>query len=318
MEALLLGPRSRPEACRWLDLREASRLFAAHTGGTQSGRHIKPLHWYVACRLVLEGGFDPDDITPRPPFVISRRNVLTFDAEAAGTGEEIVLGGLKTKNVDVVVTKPKLGPVLAISCKGATKAFRNLTNRLEETIGECTNLHITYPALVIGYLVLLRANRSVEDALEAPVLDPDDEANARDKEEGESRSLPIERIEANDIAIRPSGEPNEEIRRFHAALSEMTGRRGIRDEISRYEAIGLTLIEPRGPQVGDLFMGFPPSESALHVSRFFPSLYEQYDERFVFGAPTLANRTRRREWSPASPAFNEAINARLDYQVRLS
>ena len=37
-----------------------------------------------------------------------------------------------------------------------------MTNRMEETIGECTNLHITYPALVLGYLVLLRANRIVE------------------------------------------------------------------------------------------------------------------------------------------------------------
>ena len=38
-------------------------------------------------------------------------------------------------------------------------AFRNLTNRMEETIGECTNLHITYPALVFGYLFIIRANR---------------------------------------------------------------------------------------------------------------------------------------------------------------
>ena len=36
-------------------------------------KHIKPLHWYIACRLVLEGGFNPDHITPRPPF-LSRRN----------------------------------------------------------------------------------------------------------------------------------------------------------------------------------------------------------------------------------------------------
>ena len=38
-----------------------------------------------------------------------------------------LLGGLKTKNVDVVVTKNGLGPVMAVSCKGATRAFRNLT-----------------------------------------------------------------------------------------------------------------------------------------------------------------------------------------------
>src|ERR1700680_4247703 len=101
-------------------------------------------------------------------------NRISFNPVAGGYGEEIVLGGLKTKNVDVVVTKPKIGPVLAISCKGATKAFRHLTNRMEETIGECTNLHITYPAMVVGYFVLLRANRTIEDALDAPELDPED------------------------------------------------------------------------------------------------------------------------------------------------
>ena len=27
---------------------------------TQSQEHIKPLHWHIACRLVIEGGFHPD------------------------------------------------------------------------------------------------------------------------------------------------------------------------------------------------------------------------------------------------------------------
>ena len=53
-----------------------------------------------------------------------------------------------------------LGPVVAVSCKGMTGAFRNLTNRMEETVGECTNLHIIYPALVLGYLFVVRANRA--------------------------------------------------------------------------------------------------------------------------------------------------------------
>ena len=76
------------------------------------------------------------------------------------------LGGLKTKNLDIVATKEGIGPVLAISCKGMTGAFRNLTNRLEETIGECTNIHIGYPMLVFGYLFVGRGNRQ-EDAATA-------------------------------------------------------------------------------------------------------------------------------------------------------
>jgi hypothetical protein len=286
MEALLLGQRARPDVCRWLSRQEASRLFATHTGGTQSGRHIKPIHWYMACRLVLEGGFHPDDITPRPPFDVSRHGLVSFNADLGGSGEEIVLGGLKTKNVDVVVTKPKIGPVLAISCKGATKAFRNLTNRMEETIGVCTNLHIAYPAMVFGYFVLLRANRTIEDALEAPDLEPSDEVVSERPESGvdaEETAFPGAAMARNDIALRASGDPVDEIQRFHAALTEMTGRRGIRDEISRYEAIGLQLVEPRGQQAGSAFQGFPLKDSALHADRFFPSLYQQYDERFVFG-----------------------------------
>jgi hypothetical protein len=300
-------------------------LFATHIGGTQSARHIKPLHWYIACRLVLEGGFNPDDITPRPPFKVTGRGFLSFDPDAGGSGEEVVLGGLKTKNVDVVVTKPKIGPVLAISCKGGTKAFRNLTNRMEETIGECTNLHITYPAMVIGFFVLLRANRTLQDALEAPDIDSDDEL-AVDGEKAAIEEVPTargERIAANDIAIRPSGEPVEEIQRFHAALSELTGRRGIRDEISRYEAISLTLVEPRGEQAGTTFAEFPPAGSALHSQHFFDVMYQQYDERFVFGAPSLASRTRRRTWLPESPVFRPregewAALPSLDYSPRSS
>ena len=43
-----------------------------------------------------------------------------------------MLGGLKTKDVDVVVSKPGIGPCVAVSIKGTLNAFRNLTNRMEE------------------------------------------------------------------------------------------------------------------------------------------------------------------------------------------
>jgi hypothetical protein len=154
-------------APRWLNGPQAFREFATYRGKTQSAQHIKPLHWYIASRLVIEGGFPPEDITPRPPFRVEekgpkgkRRYLLHHDSSCALAGEQVVLGGLKTKNVDVVVNRHPVGPVMAVSCKGATKAFRNLTNRMEETIGECTNLHITYPAMVIGYFAILRARKT--------------------------------------------------------------------------------------------------------------------------------------------------------------
>ena len=51
--------------CEWQSLRSALAHFATFRGSTQSQRHIKPLHWYVACRLVVEGGFEPEEIVPR-------------------------------------------------------------------------------------------------------------------------------------------------------------------------------------------------------------------------------------------------------------
>ncbi len=296
------------KTCQWTNEAQALAAFAEFTGKTQSASHIKPLHWYVACRLVLEGGFDPDDITPRPPFRVHSRSggpsILHFDPALARGGERTVLGGLKTKNVDVVVTREGIGPVLAVSCKGVTGAFRNLTNRMEETIGECTNLHITYPALVLGYLVLLRANRTVEGALDHAAAAA---ASLGDASEG------TKALTANDIAMTEGGEPAALIVRFHNALRELVGRRGIRSDVSRYEAIGFGLVEMHGETKSTLVKTFPPPDSPLKLSGFFNTLYARYDERFVVSAPDLSSVTRRVEWDPASPAFTVEG---LDYTPR--
>ncbi|MGF6244231.1 hypothetical protein P3T42_005996 [Paraburkholderia sp. GAS38] len=287
----------KEKKCQWVNLTEALWHFATYSGRTQSQEHIKPLHWYVACRLVVEGGFDPDEITPRPPFEVIRRggkHLLVFDPTKGQGGERTVLGGLKTKNVDVVVTKEGIGPVLAVSCKGMTGAFRNLTNRMEETIGECTNLHITYPALVFGFLFVIRANRQREQAVEAvsPLV---------------ASASPAVQLEANDIALQPNNEPVESIFRFHSALRELTGRRGIRDDVSRYEAVSLALTEAEGDHAGSTMDSFPPHGSPLRLGQFFQTLYLRYEERFLIGAPDLKSVTRRIEWAPESPAFEQLM-----------
>jgi hypothetical protein len=334
--------------CQWISGPDAFKEFATHKGKTQSARHIKPLHWYIACRLVLEGGFRPDDITPRPPFVVEERKVrgrrgrkgytryvLHYDPTKGGAGEQVILGGLKTKNVDVVVAIHPLGPVLAVSCKGVTKAFRNLTNRMEETIGECTNLHITYPAMVIGYFALMRANRTVQDARDAPELDPEDTPTELSEDEAdvvidgdpaeELTPRDIETIKANDIAIHEDGRISDGIVRFHEALQEMTGRRGLRDEISRYEAMSIVLVEPKGAGAGSVLEAFPEADSTVRMEQFFAALYQRYHERFVLGAPVLVDRgwTTRLHWDPNSPVFARAdLGAvdwpQLDFEPRLA
>lgn len=324
--------KSDKTPCEWISGPEAFKRFATHSGGTESARHIKPLHWYVACRLALEGGFHPDEITPRPPFRVNvrgKRKLISFDPAAGGTGEQIILGGLKTKNVDVVVAKPGIGPVMAVSCKGVTKAFRNLTNRMEETIGECTNLHITYPALVLGYLALIRANRTLDDAIEAPDLAPEEDAAVAtdtpiENDVVDEAPRDTKRIAQNDIAILPNGEPAEGIKRFHDALREMTLRHGIRDEISRYEAMMIAMVEPNGLEAGRVLSIYPPKDSPLHIDNFFSTLYQRYEERFVYGAPLLRDRglTPRLEWAPESQILDQgAADAekwpKLDYAPRV-
>ena len=296
-----------PNTCQWTSERGALNHFATYTGTVTSQQHIKPLHWYVASRLVLEGGFRPEEITPRPPFEARKRAggwQLTYDPTLAGGGEATVLGGLKTKNVDVVVNKPGLGPVLAVSCKGMTGAFRNLTNRMEETIGECTNLHITYPALVFGYLFVIRANRQIEQAAEVA---------------GEAAAAtPARQLQANDIAMAQGGEPVESIIRFHSALRELTGRRGIRNDVSRYEAVSLALVEMADADLGTLLPGFPAPDSPLRLEQFFKTLYLRYDERFVYAAPDIKKTTGRLEWAPDSPALQPGAGPEIDFPVRLA
>jgi hypothetical protein len=171
---------------------------------------------------------------------------------------------------------------------------------MEETIGECTNLHITYPALVLGYLVLLRANRQVDRLLEGTAAAEGD---------------PGKELAANDVAIAKGGEPVASIMRFHNALRELVGRRGIRNDVSRYEAIGFCMVEMEVATRGALLADYPDPSSPLRFERFFETLYLRYDERFVTGAPDLASRTRRLEWAADSPAFEDL---KIDYEPRIA
>ena len=300
------GHDPRRRTCEWISRTAALRHFATYDGPTQSQQHIKPLHWYVACRLVLEGGFHPDELTPRPPFSVTNRrgrSLLHYSPETATGSEATILGGLKTKNVDIVIDKPGVGPVVAVSCKGMTGAFRNLTNRMEETIGECTNLHIRYPALVFGYFFVIRANR-IADAAGTPTRF--------------GRSPSSRQLGANDVALDEDGRPVEAISRFHVALGALTGRDGIRSDPSRYEAIALAMVDVQGAQAGGVLDSFPASTSALRPERFFGALYRQYDERNVVSAPDLAARHRRIAWSADSPALTIERPEHLDYDVRTS
>lgn len=269
---------SDPGNCEWLTLQQALEAFVLNASGHQGQGHIRPLHYYVASRLVVEGGFHPSEITPHPPFRIierSGRKLLEYHPDSAGSGERTVLGGLKTKAVDVVVTKPTIGPVIAVSMKGTLGAFRNLTNRMEEAIGDCTNLHISYPALVYGFFQVLRATRA------GPGVEP------------------------NDACVLANGAIGEAIVRYHDVLGRLEGRLDLRDETTKYEAVSLVLAKPDQPNRGTLLPSFPPTTSPLSLSGFFAKLYRAYDLRFVYAAPKLEPVTSRWMWDKSSPALSD-------------
>ena len=130
-----------PESPRLTSLKDALTWFAFPDASVQTSRHILRLHWYVSCRLVIEGGFHPDRIRPRPPIAVKRRRdglLLRHDPEVAKSGERTILGGLKTKRLDVTVTIPTIGPVLAVSLKGTHNAF---PQPHEQDGGSCRGLH---------------------------------------------------------------------------------------------------------------------------------------------------------------------------------
>lgn len=291
-----MTPTDKPDVCRLVGLTEALEAFVRAGSGTEGQRHIKPMHWYVACRLVIEGGFRPEHVTPRPPFRVRRlknRNVLEYDAAVATGGEATVFGGLKTKDVDVVVDIPGVGPCVAVSMKGTLNAFRNLTNRLEEAVGDCTNLHIAYPALLYGFVSLFRANRP-------GVLPPGSSFLKAD---------PGGQVRREDLALSDSNEPTSTVANYAQAMGRLTGRRDLRDDPSRYESIAVVLVSPYADNLGSISDSFPLRQSPLRFSKFFPALYGHYDLRFVYGAPNLKGRTQRLVWDPASPAFTEPLVA---------
>lgn len=97
----------------YLHIDSALRQFVS-VDETQGARHIKPLHQYLAIRLVLEGGFLPEEITPAPPLSVVRSGrelLVSFSPDRATESEATVIGGLKAKDIDVVVSK--IGAIVA-------------------------------------------------------------------------------------------------------------------------------------------------------------------------------------------------------------
>jgi hypothetical protein len=271
-------------------LAEALRNLCAGVK-TQSQRHIRALHSYCATRLVLEGGFPPEWVIPRQGFSSDKVNNSEYrlhpSPEVEDTSEHRILGGIKYKDVDVTVLVPGLGPALAVSGKSTGNAFRNLTNRMEEALGECTNIHLMYPGLVFGFLHLIKF--------------------AKESEVGSPQ----------DASFDVQGRPLPAIQRYHDVMVGLSGRSTITDSGMRYEAVGLVVYQcvASGPSI---LKTYPPADSPVHFSKFFGRLYDLYDLRFGYPDPDGPNI--RKVWHPQFADLPNTLDKNLssEWQPRLS
>jgi len=160
---------------------------------------------------------------------------------AENESEHSVLGGIKHKNVDVTVIVPGVGPALGISAKSTGNAFRNLTNRMEEALGDCTNIHMMYPGFVFGFLHFIK----YAGPTDAP---PADQSFDKD------------------------GRPLDKIMRYHDVLMSLAGRTTITDPAMRYESVALVIYRCNGAQT-EIWPNYPAQDSPVHYAKFFDRLY---------------------------------------------
>jgi hypothetical protein len=251
---------------------------------TQSQEHIKPIHGYCAGRLILEGGFPPEWVYPRQSFsskkVTNGIYELSMNPSPRIGSERRVLGGIKYKDIDVTVLVPGLGPALGISAKSTGNAFRNLTNRMEEALGDCTNIYLMYPGFVFGFLHLIRFNKVSEVA------------------------------SVQDASFDKENRPLPSIRRYHEVLVALSGRNTITDPGMRYEGVCMLVYRCGRPTV-EIWNEYPPKESPVHFSNFFQRLYNLYDLRFAYPEPNGPNI--RKEWRVTEKGLAVAFDREVEF-----
>lgn len=263
----------------YLDIQNTLKVYCDPSSNIQSQEHVKPFHFYGAMRLVLEGGCEPENILPHPPFTSEKQTLekytLTYSPEKASRSEATVLGGLRTKQIDLTMRSPEAGPTLGISFKTTNNAFRNIPNRVEELLGDVTNIHLRYPAFTYGFCHIIKMVRESET------------------------------LQKNDASFTDQGEPVTAIRQFHDLLTQLVGRARITDRPEQYESVALLVIEC-GKDGTKIYENYPSKDSPIHFSKFFERLYRVYDERYCYvGAD---KRFCRKFWVLSNDMQTKALN----------
>ncbi len=249
------------------------------TAKTQSGGHIKAIHQHCSDRLVLEGGFRPEWLRPTPPLAsnhkTNREYRLSLSPKSQSESEQTVFGGIKGKNIDVTVDVPGLGPALGISAKSTGNAFRNLTNRMEEALGDCANIHMMYPGFVFGFLHFIKFAK-------------------------------IGEVDAQDASFDIEEKPLQKLVRYHSVLTSLSGRTSITDPPMRYESVGLVVYKCTADRV-QIWPHYPPTESPVHYLNFYQRLYDMYDLRYAY--PDESGKNHRKAWALTKCSTPDSIDA---------
>src|SRR5438094_9574973 len=106
-------------------LRQAQTKYRSSPTAVRTGGVIAPLHHYCAAELATRG-LRAQFLHPQPNPKAGRKRIR-------------LLGGYMPKEVDVCLTVPDSGPLLAISVKSQMSSIvKNTINRFEEYVGDAT------------------------------------------------------------------------------------------------------------------------------------------------------------------------------------
>lgn len=209
----------------------------------RSGVFIREFQNYCQAELTRLG-------LPPAAIVSQGRSIQSFSFRA----EQPVVGAHYIKSVDLTLQSSTSGPLLSLSLKSMLSSVgKNVNNRWEEAIGDAANLHVRFPMLPLGFLMILPSTSYVTSG---------------------GRRVPEPLIDAQ-------GNPTPLAEAVVRKLAAARGRRVAAELPSYYEEVAVTVFQyPLPPDgVAQLHRTFPTLESGLRVEPFFDNLVARFAER---------------------------------------
>ncbi|MES2522657.1 MAG: hypothetical protein V4617_08175 [Gemmatimonadota bacterium] len=227
----------------------ATRAFNGYAPGQPNGGNVRSGVFIREFQTYCEGELQHLGLPPAP-IVSQGRPIQQFRFAT----ERPIVGAHYIKSVDLTVQSDTSGPLLSLSLKSMLSSVaKNVNNRWEEAIGDASNLHVRFPMLPLGFLMILPAMSSVT-------------ANGQ--------RVPEPLIDA-------AGQPTPLAESVVRKLAAARGRRATTELPSYYEEVAVMVFEyPVQPgNTARLHPTFPSPASGLRIEPFFDNLMERFSER---------------------------------------